>query len=126
MSKFWMVLLCLAPLVFADSERTKLTVQVNAAENDKPVSRASVIVRFRHGRNPVNMKKITTSWETKTGENGQVTIPIIPQGEITIQVIASGRQTFGGVYQLDQDEQTINIKLNPPQPQYSEDAKKRQ
>ena len=44
-------------------------------------------------------------------------------GEIQIQVIASNYQTFGGIFQLDKPEQTIAIKLNSPQPQYSEDAK---
>ena len=44
MSKIWVILLCLASAAFA-AGMTKLTVQVNAAENDKPVSRASVIVR---------------------------------------------------------------------------------
>ena len=119
MSKIWVMLLCLAGSAAA-ADMTKLTVQVTTAETDKPVSRASVIVRFRHGRNPIKMKKLTTSWETKTGENGQVTIPLIPQGEITIQVIAQGRQTFGGVFELEQEQQTISIKLNPPQTQYSE------
>jgi hypothetical protein len=104
------------------AESTKLTVQVNSAASGKPVDRASVLVRFRHGRG-VNLKKILTSWETKTNQQGSVTIPSIPQGEITVQVIAENFQTYGDVYQLDQPTQTISIKLNPPQAQYSEDAK---
>jgi predicted PolB exonuclease-like 3'-5' exonuclease len=82
------------------------------------------VVRFRHGLN-VNMKKILTNWETKTNQQGSVTIPAIPHGEVTIQIIADNYQTFGDVYQLDQDEQTVAIKLNRPQPQYSEDSKKK-
>lgn len=98
-------------------------MQVNSIETGKPIDRASVIVRFRHGLNPVKMKKILTSWETKTSQMGSVTIPEIPMGEITIQVIADHYQTFGDVFELNKPEQTIEIKLNPPQPQYSEDAK---
>jgi hypothetical protein len=109
-------------LTTSAAESTKLTVQVNSAATGKPVDRASVLVRFRHGRG-VNMKKILTSWETKTNQEGSVTIPSIPQGEITVQVIAGNFQTFGDVYQLDQATQTISIKLNPPQQQYSEDSK---
>jgi hypothetical protein len=112
---------CLS-LFSLSAESTKLTVQVNSAASGKPVDRASELVRFRHGRG-VNLKKVLTSWETKTNQEGNVTIPSIPQGEITIQVIAENFQTFGDVYQLDQPTQTISIKLNPPQPQYSEDAK---
>lgn len=105
-------------------ESTKLTVQVNSSVTGKPIDRASVLVRFRHGRG-VNMKKILTSWETKTNQEGSVTIPEIPQGQITIQVIAEDYQTFGNVYELDQPAQTVTVKLNPPQAQYSEDAKSR-
>ena len=111
-------------LLLAGAESTRLTVQVNSAATGKPIDRASVVVRFRHGRN-VNLKKILTSWETKTNQDGNVTIPSIPHGRVTIQVIAENYQTFGDIYDLDQSEQTVSIKLNPPQPQYSEDAKTR-
>ncbi len=101
---------------------TRLTVQVNSVDTGKPIDRASVIIRFRHGLNPVKMKKMITSWETKTSQQGTVTVPEIPFGEITIQVIAQHYQTFGDVFELTMPEQTIAIKLNPPQAQYSEDA----
>jgi hypothetical protein len=104
------------------SEPTKLTVQVNSAVTGKPIDRASVIVKFRHGLN-VNMKKIQTSWETKTNQEGRVVLPSIPQGEVQIQIIAPNYQTFGDIYVTDKPEQTIEIKLNPPQAQYSEDDK---
>ena len=32
---------------------------------------------------------------------------------------AKGYQTFGKVFQIDEDEKTIEITLNPPQQQYS-------
>ena len=114
--------LSLFSLVATAAESTKLTVQVNSAATGKPIDRASVLVRFRHGRG-VNLKKILTSWETKTNQEGNVTIPSIPQGEITVQVIAENFQTFGDVYQVDQPTQTISVKLNPPQSQYSEAEK---
>jgi hypothetical protein len=110
-------------LTLSASSGTRLTVQVNSSDTGKPIDRASVIVKFRHGLNPVKMKKIVTNWETKTGQQGTVLIPEIPMGEVTIQVIAQHYQTFGDVFQLTMPEQTIAIKLNPPQPQYSEDAK---
>ena len=110
--------------LFADTPSTRLTVQVNSAETGKPVNRASVVVRFRKGRSKINMKKIITSWETKTNQQGNVTIPEIPQGEVTVQIIAENYQTFGDVFDLDQPEQTITIKLNGPQAQYSAHEKK--
>ena len=102
---------------------TRLTVQVDSAETGKPIDRASVIVKFPDKLNPVKFKRSITSWETKTNQQGNVTIPEIPMGKITVQIIAQHFQTFGDIYQLNQPEQTITIKLNPPQPQYSEDAK---
>ena len=113
-------LLCSTPAFTAES--TKLTVQVNSADTGKPVGRASVVIKFRHGLN-INLKKIVTNWETKTNQEGNVTIPSMPQGEVQIQVIAQHFQTFGDIYQLTEPEQTVTIKLNRPQPQYSEDAK---
>lgn len=114
------VLLTLSAPLFGAG--TRLTVQVNSTDTGRPVDRASVIIRFRHGLNPVKMKKMITSWETKTSQQGSVTIPEIPMGEVTIQVIAQHYQTYGDVYELTMPEQTIAIKLNPPQAQYSEDS----
>jgi hypothetical protein len=118
------VILCalLASVLIFGINMTKLTVQVNSIDTGKPIDRASVIVRFRHGIG-VNLKKINTNWETKTNQEGNVSIPAIPQGEVTIQVIAANFQTFGDVYQLDQEKQVVTIKLKRPQSQYSEDAK---
>jgi hypothetical protein len=50
---------------------------------------------------------------------GVAKIPSLPQGKIMIQVIAKGYQTFGQEFQIAEEAKTIQIKLNPPQPQYS-------
>jgi hypothetical protein len=46
-------------------------------------------------------------------------IPPIPQGTILIQINAKNYQTFGDNFDVDQEQKTIEITLNPPQPQYS-------
>jgi hypothetical protein len=46
-------------------------------------------------------------------------IPSIPKGKVLIQIIASNYQTFGQTFDVTEDERTIEIKLNPPQAQYS-------
>ena len=123
MRTVWVMILAACSLPFlALAEDTRLTVQVTSAETGKPIDRASVVVKFRHGLN-VNLKKMVTNWETRTNQDGQVKLPPMPHGEITIQVIASNYQTFGGVYELTDSAQTIPIKLNRPQAQYSEDSK---
>lgn len=113
-------MLCTVPAFPA--ELARLTVMVKSVDTGKPIDRASVVIKFRHGRN-VNLKKIVTNWETKTSHEGTVTIPSMPQGEVQIQIIAQDYQTFGDIYQVDKPEQTIEIKLKRPQAQYSEDAK---
>jgi 5-hydroxyisourate hydrolase-like protein (transthyretin family) len=117
-----LIVTALAALTLTAADPTKLTVHVTSAISGKPVDRASVIVRFKEGIG-VNLKKIQTSWETKTNQDGNVTLPSMPQGKIQIQIIASNYQTFGDMFVTDKPEQTIEIKLNPPQPQYSEDSK---
>jgi hypothetical protein len=123
MRTVWVIALALCSLPFqAVAEDTRLTVQVTSVDTGKPIDRASVVVRFRHGIN-VNLKKMVTNWESRTNQDGKITLPPMPHGEITVQVIAANYQTYGDVFQLTDKEQTIAIKLNRPQAQYSEDAK---
>lgn len=120
------LMLCALMLWGATDPESKLTVEVKSATTGRAIEGASVIVRFHPGSTKVKMDKSrNTSWETKTSQQGTVSIPGIPLGEIGVQIIAKNYQTYGDVYQLTQAEQTISIKLNPPQPQYSEDAKKK-
>lgn len=98
---------------------TTLTIVVKSP-GGKPVENASVIVKFVKGRSKAKFgKKIRTEWELRSNQEGLVKIPPIPQGTILVQVIAKDYQTFGQNFDVDQDEQTIDIKLNPPQPQYT-------
>lgn len=105
--------------VRADAPMTALRIEVKTL-SDKPVDRASVVVKFVEGRSVVKLgKKITTSWQLKTNQEGVAKIPPLPQGRILVQVIAKGYQTFGETFDVDEPERVIEIKLKPPQPQYS-------
>lgn len=105
--------------LWAATPMTKLTVEVKSLEG-KPVDRASVVVKFVEGRSYIKLgKKIRTTFELRTDQEGLAKIPEIPQGKIQIQVIAKNYQTFGKVFDVDEEEKTVEIKLNPPQPQYS-------
>lgn len=104
------------PLLAADL--TKLTVVVTNASG-KPVDRADVIVKFA-GRSILKLGvKVRTSWEMRSSQEGVARIPDLPKGKILVQVIARNYQTFGQTYDVTEDEKTIEIKLNPPQEQYS-------
>lgn len=111
------VLLLATVGVWAGPPMTKLTVEVKSIEG-KPVDRASVVVRFVEGKAMKVVKKHAT-FEMRTDQDGIAKVPEVPQGKIRIQVIAKNYQTFGEIFEVEQDEKTIEIKLNPPQAQFS-------
>jgi uncharacterized GH25 family protein len=101
------------------ADMTKLNIQVKT-QGGKPVEQASVIVRFVEGHSVVKLgKAVRTTFEMRTNQEGLVRIPEIPQGKMRIQVIAKGYQTFGQIFDITEPEKTVEIKLNPPQQQYS-------
>jgi hypothetical protein len=98
---------------------TSLQVEVRNL-NDKPIERASVVVKFIKGRSAAKLgKKQITTWQLKTNQDGIAKLPAIPQGDIRVQVIAKGYQTFGETFEIEEAERTVLVRLNPPQPQYS-------
>lgn len=104
---------------WADPPMTRLLIEVKTL-GGQPVDRAGVVVRFVKGHSVTKLgKKIRTTWETRTNQDGIAKIPVIPQGEILVQVIAKGYQTFGQKFDVSDDEKTIEVQLKPPQPQYS-------
>ncbi|HEY3442186.1 MAG TPA: carboxypeptidase-like regulatory domain-containing protein [Paludibaculum sp.] len=116
---FSLLLLALPGVVLADPPMTTIRIEVKTY-SDKPIDRASVIVKFVEGRDYIKLgKKIQTSWQLKTNQEGLAKIPAVPQGKIQVQVIAKGYQTFGQVFEVNEAERTIEVKLNAPQPQVS-------
>ena len=98
---------------------TKITIVIKN-QSGKPVDRASVIVNFIQGHSIVKLgKAVHTSYELRSNQEGEATIPSIPQGKIKVQVIAKGFQTFGQVFEVNEEEKTLDVTLNPPQQQYS-------
>lgn len=116
-----LLILALAlPLSFPASadDMTKLKIVVTT-RSGRPIDRADVIVRFG-GRSLVKLgKMVRTTWEMRSSQEGVAEIPDMPKGKIRIQVIAKGYQTFGDTFDVNEDERTIEIKLNPPQKQFS-------
>jgi len=96
----------------SDSLATKIRIHVTDA-NDKPVSNASVYVRYYESGGFLRHEKLS-ELSFKTNQEGSVKISEIPQGKILIQVIAKGWHTFGKWYDIDKDEESVSIKLEPP------------
>ncbi|MGH9646503.1 MAG: hypothetical protein ACRD4E_06775 [Bryobacteraceae bacterium] len=116
---FLLALASLALPLSAKTPMTTITISVKDIKG-KPVDRAAVIIQFSKGRSIAKFgKNEATSWELRTNQEGLIHLPSIRQGHVEIQVISKGYQTYGNKYDINQEEKTIDITLNPPQQQYS-------
>jgi len=96
-----------------DTPKTRLKIEITDP-NDKPVGNASVYIRFNQPGGVFHKDKLA-ELNLKTNEDGSAKVPGVPQGKILIQVIAKGWRTYGKWYDINKDEDTIEIKLeNPP------------
>src|SRR5271156_2712808 len=93
----------------SDGTTVRLRIRVTNSE-DKPVGNASVYVRFNQPGGFLHKDKLA-ELSFKTNEDGSVKVPAVPQGKILIQVIAKGLHTYGKWYDIEKDQDTIEIKL---------------
>jgi hypothetical protein len=94
-----------------EGPKTKLKIVVTG--DGKPVGNASVYVRFNASGGLLHKEK-QMEVDLKTNENGTAKVKDLPRGKILVQVIAKGWHTFGQWYEMDSDDKTIEIKLEPP------------
>ena len=83
--------------------------------NGKPVRNAGVVMHTvgKHD------KQDRGGLELKTDAEGKASFDGVPYGKLRIQVLASGFQTFGEDYEINQPTMDITIKLKRPEGQYS-------
>ena len=108
-------------IAWADTPMTELQINVKT-QGGHAIDRAEVIVRWKaNKKHPAERfgRAVNTTFEMRTNQDGIARVPPIPQGSILIQVNAKGYQTFGNVFEIYDDEKTIDVVLNPPQQQYS-------
>ncbi len=84
-------------------------------DNGKPVRNASIILH------PVDKdgNQGKGGYQLKTNGEGEIEDEGVPYGKIRIQVIASGFQTFGQDYDINQPNMDIDIRLNRPSGQFT-------
>ena len=115
---FALLLLCL-PLIASDKKdegpAAMLSFVVLKDDSGKPIRNAAVVLH------PVGHqgKQAKTGFELKSDNDGKTHFDGIPYGTWRVQVIATGFQTFGDDYNVNQAEQEITIRLKRPQGQYS-------
>jgi hypothetical protein len=114
------VFLAVVLTAFAAGPTTEVRVEVKDPKG-KPVERAAVILDFLTTHRQVFKlgKREPKHWEVRTNLEGIAHFPPIPQGTIRLQVIAKDFQTYGENVDLDNAQQTIAVKMSPPQKQYS-------
>jgi archaellin len=118
---FLLIILCVTALLGWEGNMTKLTVVVKTA-GGKPIDRAEVIIRWKASSKKARAsygRAVHTTFEVRSNQMGEATVPEIPKGNIQIQVNAHGYQTFGKVFDIQDDEKTVEVALNPPQQQYT-------
>ena len=100
----------------AAKETSDLKIQVRGGEASVPVKNASVYVEYRQGRFFVGKKKY--KYGVKTNHEGVAAVREVPKGKILIQVVADGWKPFGKVYEIENDEVTVEILLQRPKKWY--------
>jgi hypothetical protein len=83
--------------------------------NGKPVRNAGVVM---HGVGKHD-KQDRGGIELKTDADGKASFEGVPYGKLRVQVLATGFQTFGADYEINQPTMEITIKLKRPEAQYS-------
>lgn len=111
-------LLTLAMLVSgaaAEDKSALLNFLVVRDYNGKPIRNASVVMH------PVKKdgKQSRGGLQLKTDPDGKASFEGVPYGKLRVQVLATGFQTFGDDYDIDQPVEEITVKMKRPQGQYS-------
>ena len=83
--------------------------------NGKPVRNAAVVVHLVNNKG----KQEKGGLELKTDLDGKASYEGLPYGKMRVQVLATGFQTYGEDFEVDQPTTEITIKLKRPAGQYS-------
>ena len=104
-----------APGVAWADEETNIRVVVKEATNDEPIYQAHLTLQFQEVRKLKRDKWIAFS--AKTDKQGNCTFKHVPKGPIRLLVTAERHQSFGKDFEIDKEDQVIEVKLRKPQPQ---------
>ncbi len=113
------VVLFAATLALCADQKTTIKVIVKN-QFDKPVDNAAVILDFLGAHKVAKLgMRGKMHWELKTNQQGIAHFPPVPEGTVQLQVITQKYQTYGKKLDVEGEEKTVDITLNPPQTQYS-------
>ena len=99
----------------ASAERTSVNVLVKDAETDQPIYQARLTLRFREPGGKLRRSK-WLSFSAKTNAQGRYRFTLIPKGAVRLTVTAEHHQTFSREFEVDKDNEVLEVKLKLPQP----------
>jgi hypothetical protein len=99
------------PKASKPSGTTALRIELTGGDAKKPIEDASVYVKYTEDK---LLKDRQIEFNLKTNQSGVARSPQIPKGRVLIQIVSPGWKTFGKYYEIEQDEQTIQINLERP------------
>lgn len=94
---------------------SQLSFLVLRDASGKPVRNAAVVMHIVGKHDKAERGGV----ELKTDADGKASFEGIPYGKLRVQVLATGFQTFGADYDVNQAAVEITIKLKRPEGQYS-------
>jgi hypothetical protein len=114
--------LCVPPVLRAQSDKdapkdakpsdtAELRIELTGGDKKVPIADASVYLKFTEDK-LIRDKRIEL--DLKTNQKGVARSPDIPKGRVLIQIVSPGWKTFGQYYEINQDEQVIQINLKRP------------
>jgi len=97
--------------------RIDLTVVVTDAETGQPINQARLTLDFTEPGDPSKLKRSKKlSYSAKTNAQGHYKFPSLPKGTIRLIVTAERHQTFSKDFELEKENEAIEVKLKKPQP----------
>ena len=105
-------------LALAESvERASVQVLVKDAETDQPISQARLTLQFREPGSTVKLKPSKMlSFSAKTNVHGRYKFMHIPKGTVLLRVTAERHQAFGKEFEVEEENQLLEVRLKKPQP----------
>ena len=93
---------------------SRIEISVVRDADGKPVEHAAVIFH------PILGDRDNGVMELKTNEDGKAMVDVIPIGDtVRLQIIAKGFKTYGGDFEVDRPEISMEIRMKRPGGQYS-------
>lgn len=110
-------LLYLAPARGESAGTTNVSVEVKDAETDQPIYQARLTLQFREPGSKAHLKRSKMlAYSAKTNAQGRYRFVDIPKGTVRLIVTSEHHQAYSKEFEVNTDNQVLEVKLKKPQP----------